>query len=95
MSNQNIYDDETFFKEYKTLRETDNNYNILLEQPAIHKLLPDIRGKSVLDLGCGCGHNCIEFAKMGASEVVGVTFQKKCLMWQWPNHPVILLDTSI
>lgn len=79
MSNQNIYDDETFFKEYKTLRETDNNYNILLEQPAIHKLLPDIRGKSVLDLGCGCGHNCIEFAKMGASEVVGVDISKKML----------------
>ena len=28
---QNIFDNKEFFEEYKKLRETDNNYNDLLE----------------------------------------------------------------
>lgn len=49
MGNQNIYDNDTFFKGYKTLRESENNYNDLLEQPAMAKLLPDLTDKTVLD----------------------------------------------
>lgn len=32
---QNIFDNPTFFAEYKNLRENELNYNDLLEQPAI------------------------------------------------------------
>lgn len=76
---QNIYDNEAFFTSYKKLRETDNNYNILLEQPAMKKLLPDLKGKKVLDLGCGYGINCIDFVKAGASEVTGIDISKRML----------------
>ena len=69
---QNIFDDETFFAGYRKLRESDTNSNDLLEQPAMRKLLPDLADKTVLDLGCGYGHNCIEFVQKGASRVVGV-----------------------
>lgn len=34
----------------------------------------DINGKRVLDIGCGSGRYAIEFARRGASEVVGVDF---------------------
>ena len=33
----------------------------------------------VLDLGCGCGGNCVEFIKSGASSVVGVDISEKML----------------
>ncbi|WP_027623381.1 class I SAM-dependent methyltransferase [Clostridium lundense] len=76
---QNIYDNETFFQEYKELRKNVYNYNILVEQPAIRKLLPDLSGKIVLDLGCGYGNNCIDFISKGASKVVGIDISSKML----------------
>lgn len=79
MSNQNIYDNETFFEGYKALRAGKTNYNDLLEQPAMAKMLPDLTGKTVLDLGCGYGHNCIDFVNRGAMRVVGVDISKKML----------------
>lgn len=77
MSNQNIFDNEIFFEGYKTLRSGATNYNDLLEQPTMAKLLPDLTEKSVLDLGCGYGHNCIDFIHRGATRVVGVDISKK------------------
>lgn len=79
MSKQNIFDNEEFFKNYKQLRENDTNYNAQLEQPAMDKLLPDICGKTVLDLGCGYGYNCIDFIKRGATSVVGIDISEKML----------------
>ncbi len=76
---QNIFDNETFFNGYKSLREQEDNYNILLEQPAMESLLPDLHAKNVLDLGCGYGHNCAEFLIKGAKSVVGVDISEKML----------------
>lgn len=79
MSTQNIFDNETFFQGYKTLRAGETNYNDLLEQPAMAKLLPDLIEKTVLDLGCGYGHNCVDFVRCGAKRVVGVDISEKML----------------
>lgn len=79
MNSQNIYDNEKFFDEYKALRERKDNHNELLEQPTIKKLLPDFTGKTVLDLGCGYGWNCIDFINRGADRVVGIDISKKML----------------
>lgn len=76
---QNIYDNEEFFKKYEKLRKNVYNYNNLVEQPAIKKLLPDLSGKTVLDLGCGYGNNCIDFISRGAARVVGVDISSKML----------------
>ncbi len=32
----------------------------------------NVRGKSVLDIGCGSGRYCVDLAKMGAEKVVGI-----------------------
>ena len=80
MSNsQNIYDDPAFFKGYHDLRERDDNHNVLVEQPAMAKLLPDLQGKTVLDLGCGCGWNCKDFISRGAAHVVGIDISENML----------------
>ncbi len=79
MSTQNIFDNQTFFDGYKALRDRDDNANDLIEQPAMKKLIPDLTNKSVLDLGCGYGHNCIDFVHRAAENVVGVDISKKML----------------
>lgn len=79
MSTQNIFDNETFFNGYRALRNSDCNANDLIEQPAMRKLLPDLNGKSVLDLGCGYGHNCVDFVSRGAARVVGIDISEKML----------------
>ena len=79
MSRQNIYDNETFFEGYKSLRGNENCANNLFEKPALFSLLPDLRGKRVLDLGCGYGENCKKFVQMGASKVVGLDISAKML----------------
>ncbi len=79
MSTQNIFDNQTFFDGYKALRNGECNANDLIEQPAMRKLIPDLSGKSVLDLGCGYGHNCIDFVRSGAEKVVGIDISEKML----------------
>ena len=79
MSQQNIYDDPNLFDGYFALRDNPNNYNDLLEQPALTELLPDLTGKSVLDLGCGYRHNCMDFVCRGAKRVVGIDISQKML----------------
>ncbi len=79
MDEQNIFDNKIFFEEYKALRQTKTNLNVLLEQPAMLRLLPDIKGKAVLDMGCGYGHNCINFISEGAERVLGIDISEKML----------------
>ncbi|MBQ5995216.1 MAG: class I SAM-dependent methyltransferase [Clostridia bacterium] len=76
---QNIYDNDEFFDNYKNTRLSDDSFNELLEQPAMRKLIPDLQGKSVLDLGCGFGFNCKEFALAGAKSVVGIDLSEKMI----------------
>ena len=42
-------------------------------------MLPDFKGKRVLDLGCGYGWHCIYAMENGASSVVGVDISHKML----------------
>lgn len=79
MTEQNIFDDQTFFTEYQKLRDNRANYNNLIEQPAMKKLMPDTAGKSVLDLGCGCGQSCVDFVRNGAESVLGIDISEKML----------------
>lgn len=79
MSKQNIYDQESFFEDYKELRKNTNNANSLFETPALLKLMPALNGKSILDLGCGFGEHCQTYAEMGAERVLGLDISDKML----------------
>ena len=69
---QNIYDDETFFNEYQKMRDRKLNANELLEIPTITAMLPDLKGKTILDLGCGSGGMSRFFIENGAKKVVAI-----------------------
>ena len=79
MAKQNIYDNESMFAGYKKIRENEANANNLFEIPALFSLLPDLKGKRILDLGCGFGEHCRQFADCGAEKVVGTDISKKML----------------
>ncbi len=79
MAKQNIYDNETFFEGYKKLRENKINANNLFEIPALFSMMPDLKGKRVLDLGCGFGEHCKQFIHRGAQKVVGIDISEKML----------------
>ena len=66
---QNIYDNSTFYKEYKEMRTTNLNANELIEMPIIKSMLPDLKNKKILDLGCGNGTMSRYFIENGASNV--------------------------
>jgi len=44
-----------------------------------HALPTDLRGKSVLDIGCNAGYYCIEMKRRGADRVVGIDFDDRYL----------------
>ena len=79
MAKQNIYDNETFFEGYSKLRDREVNANNLFEIPTLKSMLPELRGKRVLDLGCGFGEHCKEYITCGAVRVVGVDISEKML----------------
>ena len=79
MAKQNIYDNETFFAGYKKIRDNEANANNLFEIPALFSMMPDLKGKKVLDLGCGFGEHCRQFVDRGAEKVVGIDISEKML----------------
>lgn len=76
---KNLYDNQIFFNKYKFLRQDKNCANNLVEKPKLFSMLPNIKGKSVLDLGCGYGDYCMEYLQMGAKKVVGIDISEKMI----------------
>lgn len=76
----NVYDDETFFSGYAQLARSQRGLDGAPEWPALRALLPDLRGRSVVDLGCGYGWFC-RWARQqgGAAEVLGIDVSEKML----------------
>lgn len=76
---QNIYDHPDFFEGYKDLRDNDKGLNELLEQPTIKRLIKPVQGKTVLDLGCGLGHQIESILSQRPEKIIGVDISKKML----------------
>ena len=76
---ENKYDDEVFFEKYGRMERSRNGLTAAVEWETLKKLLPDFRGKRMLDLGCGYGWHCIYAAEHGASAVVGIDISRRML----------------
>jgi ubiquinone/menaquinone biosynthesis C-methylase UbiE len=61
----------------KHVRNPDDSiYHSLYEKPAMYKLLPDLKGMTVISLGCGSGEDCNYLQTHEASKVVGIDISK-------------------
>ena len=81
MSKQNIYDDEAFFESFRTSRSSPVNFNDCVETPILLAMLPDLRDKAILDIGCGMGQHARQYADMGAKSVLGIDISEKMLAY--------------
>lgn len=76
---QNIYDDLDFFTAYAGMRRSVEGLSGAPEWPSIRRLLPDLHGLRVVDLGCGYGWFCRWARENGAAEVLGLDVSERML----------------
>ena len=74
----NIYDNEDLFRGYIELRNN-LNYNDLLETPAMLSLAGNVKGKRILDIGCGFGKASRMLKEQGASYVLGIDASERMI----------------
>jgi ubiquinone/menaquinone biosynthesis C-methylase UbiE len=76
---QNIYDDDEFHAGYSRLPRSVEGLDGAPEWQALRAMLPGVRGRRVLDLGCGFGWFCRWAREEGAASVEGVDVSEKML----------------
>ncbi len=75
----NKYDEEEFFDEYAKMLRSTKGLNSAGEWHQLEPLIPNLAGKSVLDLGCGYGWHCKYSEEHGASEILGIDSSLKMI----------------
>lgn len=58
---------------WSAIYDAEDNPLIVLEEPQINRLLGDMRGLRIADLGCGTGRHTLTMARAGA-QVMAVDF---------------------
>jgi SAM-dependent methyltransferase len=76
---QNIYDNATFFEQYSRLARSVEGLDGAAEWPALRAMLPDLRDRKVVDLGCGFGWFCRWAREQGAATVLGIDVSERML----------------
>lgn len=76
---QNIYDNPDFFEGYSGLNRSVEGLAGAPEWPALRALVPDLKGRKVVDLGCGFGWFSRWAREQGAAEVLGLDVSEKML----------------
>jgi SAM-dependent methyltransferase len=77
---QNIYDRPDFFKAYsENIDRSDADLEDDLAWSRLRKLLPDVKGLDIIDLGCGSGWFCRWAVDQGAKSVLGIDLSQNML----------------
>ena len=82
MAKQNIYYNDSFFENFKNLRNNKINFNDCIETPILLAMIPEVDGKRVLDIGCGMGQHAKQYSDMGLNLYWVLIFLRKCLSMQ-------------
>ena len=75
----NPYDQDAFFQEYAKMPRSRDGLPAAGEWGRLQMLFPPLRGKDVLDLGCGYGWHCKYAAENGAKRVLGIDLSQKMI----------------
>jgi SAM-dependent methyltransferase len=65
----------------------DSVYHAYYEKPAMYALMPDIRGKKVISLGCGSGEDSKHLKALGAAESVGIDLSPELIKIAKASYP--------
>lgn len=76
---ENKYDDPQFFQQYSKMPRSVGGLNATGEWHELKKMMPNLKNKRVLDLGCGFGWHCIYAIEQGAKQVVGIDISENML----------------
>lgn len=76
---ENKYDDPVFFEKYGQMPRSTGGLNEAGEWEVFKRLLPALKNKRVLDIGCGYGWHCRYASENGASSVLGTDVSEKML----------------
>lgn len=76
---QNKYDDPDFFAAYGQMSRSVKGLEGAGEWHILKELLPDFKGKKVLDLGCGYGWHCRYARQQQAIFVTGIDISEKMI----------------
>ena len=66
------------YNRWSSIYDSDGNPLIALEEPLVDRLLGDIAGLDIIDLGCGTGRHALRLATAGA-KVQAVDFSEQML----------------
>lgn len=75
----NPYDNPDFFEKYSQTIRSKYGLDATPDWEHFRKILPNLKDKRVLDLGCGYGWHCLYAAENGASKVLGLDLSVKML----------------
>lgn len=76
---ENKYDDKIFYEKYSQMNRSKEGLSGAGEWETLKGILPDFKGKRMLDLGCGYGWHSIYAMENGASSVVGIDISQSML----------------
>jgi len=76
---QNIYDNPDFFAAYSRLNRSIEGLDGAGEWPALRAMLPNLRDRAIVDLGCGFGWFCRWARTQGAAQVLGLDVSENML----------------
>lgn len=76
---ENKYDDQEFFDQYSKMNRSIKGLSGAGEWHVFRAMLPSLKNKRVLDLGCGYGWHCQYAAERGADLVIGTDISEKML----------------
>lgn len=62
-------------------------YHAYYEKPAMYNLVPNIKNKKVLSLGCGSGEDSFHLKKLGVKESIGIDISKELIKIAKESHP--------
>jgi len=62
-------------------------YHSFYEKPAMRKLVPSVKGKRVLSVGCGSGEDTVYLKKLGAVESIGIDISEGLIKIAKNDYP--------
>jgi SAM-dependent methyltransferase len=65
----------------------DSVYHAYYEKPAMYALLPDIKGKTVLSVGCGSGEDSVYLKRQGAQKSIGIDISNELIKIARDSYP--------